>query len=96
MGAVKEYFLGAFEIVGDYLTDNNAHYARTIVEYAGIGITDPYTEDELGLAYRVGVELLSEVTRAKQEGITPNFVAVMNYLQDYSATIGANPPKVSE
>jgi hypothetical protein len=92
MSNTKNHLYDTVEQLGEYLESINAHYARTMFEYATIGATSPYTEQELELAYRVGVSLLYAVSSARRGNAVPEFAEVYNTLGDYAAAIAATPP----
>jgi hypothetical protein len=71
------------EIVGEELTDNNAHFARSIMDYAlGLG-NAPYTEKELEIAYEVGKEFLFRCSWARQSKTVPDFQDLYTLMQNH-------------
>ena len=82
----------ALELVGDYLTENNAHFARALLDWIATGETYPHLDQELELAYQVGRKVLEITQGTRLAGATcPNFEPAILELQDYTATIGATP-----
>lgn len=92
MGAVKDTFFDELASVGEYLTENNAHFARLMLDYSTGGNTRPYADEELELVYRVGVQILCELNSANRMNWTPDFSSAISYLQEYAKTIGATAP----
>jgi hypothetical protein len=72
------------EIVGEELTDNNAHFARSIMDYVlGLGNT-PYTEKELEIAYEVGKEFLIRCSMARRAKTVPDFQDLYTLMQNHA------------
>lgn len=84
MGAMKDLFIGEVETVGAYLTDNNAHFARAILDWCALGDEGIYTPEEMEMAYKIGQKFLAIAYYARLEKIAPNFQSLFTEMQDFA------------